>query len=359
MMRYVVVEVDGDLCFCHPLTLSFNCSEQVSRIVDLLVAEIELEVKRQEDMIQLMDSLEELVAAKEGDIAEDKKIANEMIDVRSKLKHGLIAENLDKEVEQKLSLAAIDQELVNDLFGCLIDLQSLFEDAQDRSARTSQSLDDFVRPETRESDPYDWSDIEKMELVFEQAADNVAGAETRIRELSARIDSALVDKVLVLGEDVPPGMAKLARKAAARGSIKKAITSADIDMDEIDLEGVMELQGKNEKELLSMLGKSVGSATVDGSKAAAFSLKSMLDSMTGKSVGDAAGQNGNELKEDKEDSNAIVSSGDSEGKGSKTSDALHSDSSEAANEALKETTKGLLDSLKAAAALSVKMFRGQ
>jgi hypothetical protein len=343
--------------FCHPLTLSFYFSEQVSRIVDLLVAEIELEVKRQEDMVQLMDSLQELVAAKECDIAEDKKIANEMIDVRSKLKDGLIAENLDKEVEQKLSLAAIDHELVNDLFGCLIDLQSLLEDAQDRSACTSQSLEDFVRPETRESNPYDWSDIERMELVLEQAADNVAGAETRIRELSARIDSALVDKVLVLGEDVPPGMAKLARKAAARASIKKAITLADIDMDEMDLEGVTELQGMNEKELVSNLGKSVGSTTVEGSKAAAFSLKSMFDSMTGKtSIGDTAGQNMDELAEDDEDSSAIVPSGDSTDKGSEPSGT---DSSEAANEALKETTKGLLDSLMAAAALSVKMFRGQ
>lgn len=333
--------------------------EQVSRIVDLLVSEIELEVQRQEDMVQLMDSLQDMVAAKECDIAEDKKIANEMIDVRSKLKNGLIAENLDKEVEQKLSVAAIDQELVNDLFGCLIDLQNLLEDAQDRATRTSQALDDFVRPETSASKPYDWSDIEAMELVFEQAADNVAAAEERIRELSERIDGALVDKALVLGEDVPPGLAKLAQKAAKRGSIKKAIISADIDL-EMDLEGVMELQGKDEKELLSMLGKSVGSATVDGSKAAAYGLKSIFDSVTGKPVGDTARQTGDGIENDEGESRAIVSSTDfTDIEPASKGGSSHSDSSRAASEALEETTKGLLDSLKAAAALSVKMFRGQ
>ena len=186
-----------------------------------LVSEIELEVAREEATIQLMDALEELIAAKEFDIDNDKRITKEMMEVRSKLKEGTLAVDLDRLVDQKLSVAVIEQEIVNDLSECLIHLQNMLEDARDRAARAAQALEGLQRPETRSSSPYEWTDIEEMELVLQQAAESVGGTEQRIRELSQRIDDALVNRAVVLGDDAPTGLAKTARRAAARDLQKK------------------------------------------------------------------------------------------------------------------------------------------
>jgi hypothetical protein len=65
---------------------------QLERMVELLVSEIELEATREEQIVQLMNALQESIAAKEYDIANEKKITNEMADVRSKLKPGIVAQ---------------------------------------------------------------------------------------------------------------------------------------------------------------------------------------------------------------------------------------------------------------------------
>jgi len=250
--------------------------------VNVLRSEFELEVERIEKLVVLVDSLEGLIGAKELDIANEKKITNEMIDVRAKLKDGPIAVELDELIEQKLNTAAIEQELMNALNECLVGLQNLLEDASDRAARTKQIMDGLaqVRPETRSSEPYDWTDFEALEQTLQNAADNVDDTEKRIRELSERIDDALVDRAVVLGEDVPPGLEKAAQRAAIR-SIKKLLSSPDVDL---DFEGFLELKNKDAKELFAILTKSVGGGTDDGSKAGGtFNLKSLLDAMTGKS----------------------------------------------------------------------------
>ena len=87
-----------------------------SIVSSALVSEIDLEVAREEDIIQLMEALQDLIAAKEDDIANETKIVKEMMEVRSKLKDGTVRRNLDKLLEQKLSVIVVQQELVNDLF---------------------------------------------------------------------------------------------------------------------------------------------------------------------------------------------------------------------------------------------------
>jgi hypothetical protein len=217
-----------------------------------------------------------------------------------------------------------------------------------------------------------------MEQVLGQAAVNVAGAEKRIRQLSQRIDDALVNRAVVLGEDVPSGLAKTAQRAAAR-SIKKASSSPEIDID-LGSEDFLELKTKDETELLAMFAKSVGSAAFDSSKAAVYGLKAILDTVTGQPAVDAANQIAFEVKKDSTDesnrSSAIVESKDPVGQVADTVKSTasvlgsvgkagttivkgigESDSAHVAGEALKDTTKDLFTSLETAAALGVKLYQ--
>lgn len=342
--------------------------------MDLLANEVELEVEREENMVQLMDSLQEFIAAKEYDIANEKNITKEVMSVRSKLKDGAVADNLDNLVEQKLSVVLVEQQLVNDLLDFLVDLQELSENARARASRISQTLEEFSQPKAESSTPYDWTDIEQMEEVLEEAAESVKKAEERIFEVSQGIDNALVSRAIVLGEDVPPGVAKSAQKAAAR-SVKRVTRNPEIEFD-LDVEHFVELKNKDEKELLAMFAKSVGSVTVDTSKAAAFGIKAIVDTVTGKPGEDAANQIASEINKDKEELESLSATEDSKKnkvaeKVKSTASVLGSvtkagstivkgvgetDSAHVAGEALKDTTKDLFTSLETAAALGAKLF---
>lgn len=251
-------------------------------MADLLVSEYKQEVGRQENLVQLVDVLEGLIAAKDIDISNEKGITDEMVDVRSKLKDGTIAEELDEMIDQKLRTAAIEQELVNALYDCLDDLQGLLGESRDRATRSKDILEGLAqdRPEARSPNSYDWTDFVELEAALKQAANNVRETEERVREVSERIDDALVDRAVVLGEDVPPGLENAARRAAIR-IIKKIFSSPDVGLD-LDFEGLMELKNKDAKELFAILTKSVGGASGEGSRTGIFSLKSLLDGLKGK-----------------------------------------------------------------------------
>jgi hypothetical protein len=244
-------------------------------MVELLVSEIELEATREEQIVQLMNALQESIAAKEYDIANEKKITNEMADVRSKLKPGIVAQTLDHLVEQKRKVGAIEQELVNDLFECLLELQIILEDARARAATIDAVLNRMVRPETQASTPYEWRDIEAMEMVLERAAEDVIASEKRIRKLGQQIEDALVKRSVVLGDDLPPSLAKAAQRTAARKFRNKL---------KLDVEGFSDLKGKDEEELLRMLAKSVSCATLASSQVAIYGLKAVLEAMTDQPV---------------------------------------------------------------------------
>jgi hypothetical protein len=346
----------------HSLTVSC-CFIQVIRIIDLLSFELELEVEREENLTQLVQSLEEMIADKEYEIENTKRIAKEMDDVRSQLDDGMIAENLDQLIELKYTIPVIEQELVDDLTECLYDLKGLLEDARDRAARTQLAMEGLSEPpETRALEPFDWTDIEEVELVLQLAADNVASEKERIRELSQRIDEALVNRAVVLGEDVPPGLAKTAQRSAAR-SIKNALSLPDVDFEldsewllalkdrnilrealslpsvniDLDVEDILDLKERDEKELLSRLAKSVGSATVDGSKAAFYGLKAVVDTMAGESSANGRNQR-------------------RQGGSKFMKDIGETESAQVAGQELKKTGADLLDSVETVAALGAKLF---
>lgn len=279
---------------------------------------MELEVEREANLVQLVDALELMISDKESDIAADRNVLEDMEYVRSQLDEGMIAEKLDQLIEVKATAIVIEDDLAADLSVCLLDLKELLEDARDRADRTKRAMEGLSQPpETRALEPFDWSDIEEVEIVLERAAENVAGEKERIRELSQRIDDALVNRAVVLGEDVPPGLAKTAQRSAAR-SIQKALSLPDIDFGlelenlfnskeiggipkrkkapslvdiELELEDLEDLKERDEKELLSRLARSFGSATVDSSKAAFFGLKALATTMVNGSSSDRGGRN--------------------------------------------------------------------
>jgi hypothetical protein len=331
---------------------------QVASIVELLVSRIELEAIRQEQTGQLMNALQESIASKEYDIANEEKFINEILEVRSRLKPGAVAQNLDDLVEQKRMIIAIEQALVDSLFECLLELQKISEDAQARAARIDAALNRMRRPVA--SAPYEWKDIEDMEMVLEQAGEEVLAAEKRIRKLSQRIDDALVKRTVVRGEELPPGLAKAAQRARARkatNTIKSLPRQATLD-----LEGFLDLKEKDEKELLSMLANSVGRATLSSSEAAVYGIKAVLDTVTGDTVKEATT---NVLDEStivkpspEEDIQETASAMGKVGKSGSTlvSSLGQNRSAQTAGKALQKTTKDLFDSVSAAAALTAKLY---
>lgn len=251
---------------------------------DLLEDELELEVEREENLDQLMDSLQEMISDREFSIANDKKIVQEIVDVRTQLDDGIVAENLDRSIELKLNVVVIEEQLVDDLCECLDDLQDLLEEARDRADRADRAMDLFSQPpESRAAESFDWKDVEDVELVLQQAASSVAGEKQTIRELSKSIEDALVSRAVVLGEIMPPGLAKTAQGSALRGirkalslpevdfsfdkvedflaekkrSIKKALRVSNAGLD-INPEDIRDLRGGDAKELFSKFAKAVG-----------------------------------------------------------------------------------------------------
>lgn len=317
--------------------------------------------------MKLMGALQECVASKEYDIANEEKITIEMIDVRSKLEPGVIAQNLEEIIDRKQTVSAIETDLVADLFDCLVELEIILDDARARVALMEMALHGLARPETRSSTPYEWKDIEKMEILLEQAAENVATSEQRIRELSVRVDDALVARTIILGEDVPHSLAKAAQRRAARRLKDKVMSLPPI---KIDAEDFLNLQERDEKDLLAMLAKSVGSAAVGGSKAALFGVKAVFDTVTGKPVTEATSRMLNEVKSDASKqgetthgriegtlrSTASVLDNMGKAGGTMAESFVQTESAQIAGEALKETSKDLVESVKSAAALSLKLF---
>lgn len=208
-----------------------------------------------------------MIAAKEAEISNDQQIANEMIDIQSKEKDGAIAKDMDRLINQKLDAAEIEQELVDDLFECRAFLQNRMADARYRVAYTKQALEGLARerPDSRSFEPYSWADIDDMELVLEQAADNVDGAAERIRMLSRRINIALVKRAIILEEEVPVGLSK----GGQRG-IRNLLSSPAVDL---DINDFLKMGDSDRKEFFTRL-------TESGSKAAADGFKSLLDEAT-------------------------------------------------------------------------------
>jgi hypothetical protein len=332
---------------------------QVARIVELLVSRIGLEAVRQEQTWQLMNSLQQSIASKEYEIANEEKFINEILEVRSKLKPGAVAQNLDDLVEQKRTMNVIEQALVDSLFECLLELDKISEDARARAARIDAALNRMRRPVA--SAPYEWKDIEDMEIVLEQASEEILAAEKRIRKFSQRIDEALVERTFVRGEELPPGLAKAAQRACARkatNTIKSLPRQATLNID-----GFLDLKEKDEGELLRMLATSVGRATLSGSEAAVFGIKAVLDTVNDEPVKEAT----TELLLDE---SKILKASPNEGiqetastlgkigqAGSTIISSLEQNrSAKTAGKALQNTTKDLFDSATAAAALTVKLY---
>ena len=112
-------------------------------------------------------------------------------------------------MEQNRKVGAIEQELVNDLIECLLELKIILEDARARAATIDAVLNRMVRPTTQASTPYEWRDIEAMEMVLERASrEDVIASEKQIHKLGQQMEDALVKRTVVLGEDLPPSLEK-------------------------------------------------------------------------------------------------------------------------------------------------------
>jgi len=192
--------------------------QEIVRMSELLKSEINLEADREKNLNRLVESLQRNIGDKQANIARDEGIVQEIMGVKSKVDAGKVAENLKSTVDLKLNVIAIDKKLVTDLNECLVDLQTLLKGARDRAAFTQKALGGLGRPpQTRSSDAFDWSLIEQMEQVLQKSGNDVVNEKERIREIGRRIGDTLVNRTIILGEDVPPELSKTVRQKPKKG----------------------------------------------------------------------------------------------------------------------------------------------
>jgi hypothetical protein len=196
-----------------------------------------------------------------------------------------------------------------------------------------------------------------MVMVLERAAEDVIASEKRIRKLGQQIEDALVKRTVVLGEAIPPGLTKAARRAEARDSRNKM---------KLDVEGLLDLKEKDEEELLSMLANSVSRATLASSQAVIYGLKAVLETMIGQPVKEATIKLLDEAKDVQSSPRGSIQEtvkstasilGTVGRAGSTIVNSLKQNgSTKVAGKALQKTSKDICNSVNVAAALSLKLY---
>jgi len=225
--------------------------EEVEQYTRVLQSEIRLEASRESEIVETINILNEKLSAKMILTAKEDQIFAEMQQVRSKLAPGSIASQLDEMMEQKRRATQIDLDLVANLKASLVDLESVLEAGQRRSALLTSKLLGLAKPKADAA--YEWSDFEEIEASLNEAAENMKTAEGCLRKRQERLNEVITMKRKLQIKNIPLGPNTVENK-----------------------------EDKAEYETLGReLAKSVGKAAFGGSKAALFGLKTFIDSVTG------------------------------------------------------------------------------
>ena len=245
---------------------------------DLIIIELSLEDERKSQFKLLANNLKASIKAIENDIHSEKKILGEMIELRFKLKENSgSASQLDELLIQKNHLLSIEEKLLEDLNQCIVETRRAMEDCELRSSAMEQVLDKIDRPildalNRDEQRQYVWSDIDDMEIVLEEATQDVSASEVRVAALKKRIDYALMEKDAILCAGTQTRNTKDSNKmVSSRGARSVEINLSD-------------LQGWNDTDVVKQLAVSIGNATFSGSKAAIFALKTFIDAASNQEV---------------------------------------------------------------------------
>lgn len=263
--------------------------EEVLSISISLRSILDMKKDRHAEILVLISNLLSSVSTKEAEIDAEELITREMVTVRKKVKQGTIASQLDSVIEQKQKVTAIERAIVSDLNECVQELQVILEESKGRAKILEETVNRFVSPDVRTDVPYEWSDIEEMESVLEGAAEDVTVYEKKVVAIRDRINEALLKKTLVLGETVPGSLAKLAEKKRIKQEARIRQDEFEKELeDEVAIISLRDLQNVPDEQVKKMLSESACIATKAGGRTILFGLKSILDTLTGEQVAQAA-----------------------------------------------------------------------
>lgn len=349
-------------------------------MTEMLQAEINLESQREAQIMELIESLKDLIASKEDDIKYAEDIDEQMVALRSKLRPGSGPDQLELLLEQKRSVVAIEKGLLEILNQCLDEMDSVLADTCSRAARIEEAKEQLVPPELKSDSAYEWTDIENIDKLLEEAAENVVASEARVLQLRQRIDEALLDKSKVEGQQIPENL-----RNKQFGLAVKKLTAGALATKDHDVVTYSDLENRDESELLGVLGGALGNTAQGAAKAAIFGLKAIFDTVTDHEVSEATNEvfkkssaiskgilnssgavkrmkstkdlTENEVLKDSTKSTEEVL--DAVGKTGKVivSNVGKKDSAQEATNALKETTQDLLSTFNAVSALTTKYLQ--
>ena len=237
----------------------------------LINREMILEEERMAQFNALVQTLQSSVLAIQKDMATETKIYHEMKTLSSKLdRDSTSARQLGKLIVRKQALLDIESELLVDLKACASESKKAFLDCERRYKSMQSVLDTVCQPvKSLESKVYDWSDIDIMESVLAEAANDVEQSEAKLTSLRERIEYALLQKDAILLDSV-----KMQQKSNENGSYNERISNASLS--------VSDFQGKNDTDVMKQLAVSLTNATLSGTKATAFALKTLIDAVSAK-----------------------------------------------------------------------------
>jgi len=351
-MKEVENELDDKL-----VEMQGNYEKEANRIEALLSAQVSYEATRQEKIISLISTVDSAIKTKEEDIAKEDKITAEMADVRSKLKAGNISYQLDELIAQKSKISEFEKEQMNDLKKTIIMAGEILQNTMDRTSQIQQVLSN-MKPldiKTSQGGNNDFSDLEELEIIWDEAAKNSVIDGSKMTALKEKFDDLILKKVTISGGEVPESLKSSPKRSTRKQAtalqsqqekfLKAEITAqvqaskAGKDQPSKVSRSIDKTSNKEDLELLGVIANSLGSAAFDSAKAGIFGVRAIIDTAKEENLGE-------KLK--KQDAESVEAMGDLAAKVGK------SKSAEQASSALKETSSDLSAAFSAMASLTKK-----
>jgi len=317
-------------------------------VTNLLVSQVELEKNRLEKISELKTCLEGAITRKSTEIASEENITQEMLMVRSKLKTGNISNQLDLLIEEKKQLAKFEQAQLEDLKAFVATTESILANTRFRAQAIENALRN-VRPVAIKlpgEAQYDFSEFRQLESMWDEAAKTAEEENGSIVSLKKKFDEEFLNKIILLGEEIPEYLQKAATDLQIQQLAKAQVQQKNNAIQQN--QGVATKKEQNEYELLGMVAKNVGKAAFDSAKAGVFGIKAVIDSVNEKEVSEKLKSTAKK-ELDEESLKAIGEAG--------RSIANHlgqSESAAQASDALKDTSEDLGSAFKALGALGKK-----
>ena len=174
-------------------------------MINTMKSDIEIETDREALMINLVSTIDLVLATKGEDIMEYMSIVDEIESVRARIRDGTVASQLDLALEKNKELIAIDTKLCEELTRCKEEAESIQTEAKRRRKKMETLVTTLKVPDiaTAGDSDFDFSQIKEVELLLQEAGRSANRSNKKINDIQTRFDDALRSRILFTGETMP------------------------------------------------------------------------------------------------------------------------------------------------------------